>query len=240
MKKNIGKIIYITFMVLALISLIQSIYLKNLASVGLSALALIVLSLPNIIKKMFKLEMSLLLEVLLYIFIYSGIVLGSVYRLYDNFEMWDNILHYSSGILTSLIAYSLIYILGKKNNLSISLILIFCFSFSLMTGVIWEFIEFTCDNTIRGDMQKDSIVSSITTTIYKDRLSIKDIDYTIIYSKGKEYKIDNGYLDIGLTDTIKDLFANFLGAITYVLLLYYHLVKGKLKIMDKLEIKKAS
>lgn len=240
MKKNIGKITYTTFMVLTLISLIQSIYLKNLASVGLSAIALFTLSLPNIIKKIFKLEIPALLEVLLYIFIYAGIVLGSVYRLYDNFEMWDNILHYTSGILTSLIAYSLIYILGKKNNLSISLILIFCFSFSLMTGVIWEFIEFTCDNTIRGDMQKDTIVDSIATTIYKDRLSIKDIDYTIIYSKGQEYRIDNGYLDIGLFDTIKDLFANFLGAITYVILMYYHLAKNKLKFMNNLVIKKAS
>lgn len=239
MKKNIGKITYITFMVLTLASLIQNIYLKNLASIGLCAIALFTLSLPNIIKKIFKLEIPLLLEVLLYIFIYAGIVLGSVYKLYDNFEMWDNILHYTSGILTSLIAYSLIYILGKKNNLSISLILIFCFSFSLMTGVIWEFIEFTCDNTIRGDMQKDTIVNSIATTIYKDRLSIKDIDYTIIYSRGKEYKIDNGYLDIGLIDTIKDLFANFLGAITYVILMYYHLAKNKFKFMNNLVIKKA-
>lgn len=240
MKRNICIIAYITFMLLTLISLLQYIYLKDMACVGLCTITLLILSLPNLTKKLFKLEIPIVLEILLYIFIYGGIVLGSVYKLYDSFEMWDNILHYSSGILTSLLAYSLIYILGKKNNLSISLILIFCFSFSMMTGAIWEFIEFACDNTIKGDMQKDTIIDSITTTIYKDRLSIKDIDYTIIYSKGKEYKINNGYLDIGLIDTMKDLFANFLGTITYIVLLYYYLVKNKFKFINNLVIRKAS
>ena len=234
------KISYILFSLLTLGSLIQSIYLKDFGGAGLCVITLLTLNLPYLIQKLFKLEIPVFLEVLLYIFIYTGIVLGSVYKFYDTILMWDNILHYTAGFLASLAGYSLIYMLNKKCKFSISSILIFCFSFSMMIGIMWEFIEFSCDCIIKGDMQKDSIVDSITTTILGDKLSINDIDYTIIYSKDKEYRIDNGYLDIGLFDTMKDLFANFLGSITYLILIYYYLVKNKCKFIDKLVIKKAS
>lgn len=42
--------------------------------------------------------------------------------------------------------------------------------------------------------------------------AVKDIIKTQIYSKdGSVTTIENGYLDIGLIDTMKDLFVNFLG-----------------------------
>ncbi len=45
---------------------------------------------------------------------------------------------------------------------------------------------------------------------------VKDIIKTQIYSKdGSVTTIENGYLDIGLIDTMKDLFVNFLGAVVF-------------------------
>lgn len=42
---------------------------------------------------------------------------------------------------------------------------------------------------------------------------VKDIDKTIIYDKEGNILqvIENGYLDIGINDTMKDLFVNFVG-----------------------------
>ena len=75
------------------------------------------------------------------------------------------------------------------------------------------------------DMQKDEIVSVISSVEMNDNkvnvpFIINNIDYSIIYSLDEngnyvETKIDNGYLDIGLNDTMKDMFVNFIGACVF-------------------------
>ena len=39
--------------------------------------------------------------------------------------------------------------------------------------------------------------------------------------------IENGYLDIGINDTMKDLFVNFLGAIIFSIFGYFYLLNNK-------------
>lgn len=82
---------------------------------------------------------------------------------------------------------------------------------------ILKFFEFGADNFTKSDMQKDRVVtqiSSVAINANKENVPImvKDIVKTQIYSKdGSVTTIENGYLDIGLIDTMKDLFVNFLG-----------------------------
>ena len=74
-------------------------------------------------------------------------------------------------------------------------------------------------------MQKDEIISTVSSIALDEKKSnkpiiLKNIDKTVIYSKdddGKEIKtvINGGYLDIGLKDTMDDLFVNFLGAYSF-------------------------
>ena len=74
------------------------------------------------------------------------------------------------------------------------------------------------------DMQKDNYVDQINSvklsedgnTVYK----IKDIQQTTVtykdeHGKTKEYVMADGYLDIGILDTMKDLFVNFIGALVF-------------------------
>ena len=64
-----------------------------------------------------------------------------------------------------------------------------------------------------------------------DPVIINDINKTIIYSgDNKETVIQNGYLDIGINDTMKDLIVNFIGAIVFSVL-------GFLYIKDRDEYK---
>ena len=53
------------------------------------------------------------------------------------------------------------------------------------------------------------------------------IEYTVLYDKNDKelYKIEGGYLDIGLIDTMEDLIVNFVGAITFCLLWYFDIRK---------------
>ena len=77
-------------------------------------------------------------------------------------------------------------------------------------------------------MQKDRIVSEISSVMLnKDNenipIKVKDIERTEIYSKdGTATTIENGYLDIGLIDTMKDLFVNFIGAIVFSIIGFLH------------------
>lgn len=57
--------------------------------------------------------------------------------------------------------------------------------------------------------------------------------------KRRELDKINGYIDIGLHDTMSDLIVNFIGALVYCILGYLYIInKKKYKIIDKLIIKK--
>ena len=82
--------------------------------------------------------------------------------------------------------------------------------------------------------KKDRIVTKINTVKLseqeKEKISINDIQETIIIHKDKdgnivETKIENGYLDIGLNDTIKDLRVNFLGALIFSIFGFLYVIK---------------
>ena len=50
-----------------------------------------------------------------------------------------------------------------------------------------------------------------------------DIQETIVhYGGGETFTITGGYLDIGIVDTIKDLFVNFIGAIVFSTFGYFY------------------
>ena len=97
-------------------------------------------------------------------------------------------------------------------------------------GVLWEFFEYGSDRYLRYDMQKDFIVNSISTVALNKEnanipVKINGIDHTILYdADGNELAvIENGYLDIGIIDTMKDLFVNFIGAVAFSIIGYVYI-----------------
>ena len=89
-------------------------------------------------------------------------------------------------------------------------------------GVLWEFYEYGSDRLFHFDMQKDTIVTSISSVAINPNnenkvLTYKNIDKTVLYNQQNEpiLTIANGYLDLGLIDTMEDLFVNFIGALAF-------------------------
>ena len=79
-------------------------------------------------------------------------------------------------------------------------------------GVLWEFFEFGMDRLFHMDMQKDTIVHTISSVMLDP--TNKNIPITIdgitsVAVNGKDLGFD-GYLDIGLYDTMEDLLVNFI------------------------------
>ena len=83
--------------------------------------------------------------------------------------------------------------------------------------MLWEFFEFGMDWFFHSDMQKDTVVNAIYTveldpTRTNKVVAIKGIQDVLI--NGQSLGL-GGYLDIGLIDTMKDLFVNFIGAVVF-------------------------
>ena len=80
------------------------------------------------------------------------------------------------------------------------------------------------DKVLKYDMQKDKIVTSISSVALNPEgenvpVVIDDIVSTSIFyledGTLKGFRVDDGYLDIGLNDTMEDLLVNFVGAVTF-------------------------
>ena len=103
-------------------------------------------------------------------------------------------------------------------------------------GVMWEFWECGMDLFLGMDMQKDTIVHSISTVMLDPTggnrvVHIDNIKNTAI--NGMELGL-GGYLDIGLIDTMKDLFVNFIGAVVFSIIGFFYVKqRGKGKFANR-------
>ena len=201
-KKTI--LVYLILRLLVIFAMVSQILLGNIGNAALCILALILFTLPTIISEKFN--------------------IGEINNFYGIIPFWDTMLHTLNGFLCAGIGFSLVDLLNQNNkniNLTPLYVAIVAFCFSMTIGILWEFYEYSADHLFRLDMQKDTIVqniSSVELNPNKENIPIKvdNIEKTQIYSSdGTITTIEGGYLDLGLTDTIKDLFVNFIGAVVF-------------------------
>ena len=109
---------------------------------------------------------------------------------------------------------------------------IVAFCFSMTVGVLWEFFECAMDQLLFLDMQKDTVVNTISTVMLdptggnKPQIIRGITDVILVTDQGEISLGLGGYLDIGLLDTMKDLFVNFIGAVVFSIVGYFY-VKGR-------------
>lgn len=228
-------LVYLTLRALVILVMILQIFNRNFENVFLCLLTLILLIVPSFLQVELKIELPTALEIIILLFIFSAEILGEIQSFYILIPMWDTILHTLNGFLAAAIGFSLVDLLNNDDRLQFRLSPVFmalvAFCFSMTIGVVWEFFEFGMDTFMGTDMQKDTIVQSITTVMLDPTNSNIPITIDGIHSvavNGKELGF-NGYLDIGLIDTMEDLLVNFIGASTFSILGYFY-VKNTLKI----------
>lgn len=232
-KRKINLAIYFLLRVLVVICMIDQGLNGNWTNVALCVLTLLLFTLPTIITKNFHITLPEPLEIIVYLFIFSAEILGEIQNFYGIFANWDTMLHTLNGFLCAAIGFSLVDILNQNEefhiNMSPAFAALVAFSFSMTVGVIWEFGEYAVDRYFGKDMQKDKVVenfNSVKINEEKENVPIKveNITKTEIYAKGGEevITIENGYLDIGLNDTMKDLIVNFIGAFVFSVIGYLY------------------
>lgn len=220
-EKKSAIIIYFVLRILVIICAILSIVNGNYRHTFICILALVLFTLPTVAQKTLKFELPNTFEAIVYFFIFAAEILGDVNRFYVTVPHFDTILHTMNGFLCAAFGFALLDIIDRRSrkiDVTPLFIAIVAFSFSMTIGVLWEFFEYGGDQIFVADMQKDTIVSSFSTSKLDDskRVYVTDIVETQIKTKsGQTYVIKDGYLDIGINDTMKDLLVNMVGAIVF-------------------------
>ena len=241
-------VVYLLLRFLVILVMVRQIFLHNYWNAFLCILVLIQFLIPYFITKKLKIELPSIFEIIILLFIFSSEVLGEIQNFYGVFKHFDTVLHTLNGFLCAAVGFSLIDLCNnnsEKFNLSPLYLTIVAFCFSMTIGVLWEFLEYSIDKVMLSDMQKDKLVTKISSVWLnpddKNKAIIVDnINKTIIYSDSGETVIEGGYLDLGLNDTMKDLIVNFVGAVVFSIFGYLYVInRDKYKIAEKFMPKKS-
>lgn len=241
---KISLIILVLVWLISLGALIHSFILGDWLKIGLSSAALVLYLVPFVLYVAFKITLPEFLEISLYLFVFAGLIIGEVFAIYGPFPYWDIILHTLSGFLLASVGFM---IAGAMNHRKLAkrFILLFALCFSITLGSMWECVEFSFDQLTRTDAQKDTHIHNISTiTLQRDGgsnpIKINDIQTTDLHlANGETVTIDEGFLDIGLIDTMKDIFIDAVGASIFCIFgLFYLKDKHKFKFIDNLVVKR--
>ena len=229
--------VYIILRLVVVAILVSSILRGEYENAAICLLVLFLFLLPLFVQKNFGIELPSTLEIIILVFIFASEILGELGCFFINVPNWDSILHTTTGFLCAAFGFALIDILNRNDKIKFQLSPIYvalaAFCFSMTIGVLWEFFEFGMDRLFHMDMQKDTVVNAITSVMLDPTNSNTPITIDGIHSvavNGNDLGFD-GYLDIGLYDTMEDLFVNFIGAVTFSVIGYFyikHRGKGKL------------
>ncbi|MCL5458757.1 hypothetical protein M3M33_08835 [Loigolactobacillus coryniformis] len=232
---KIVTLLYALYRLIVIVMLGSSLYRQQWSHVALLVLTLILFTLPYIIETYLHINIPSLLELIVISFIFSSTILGELSDFYGYIPIWDTALHTLNGFLAAGVGFSLIYLLNENTTilkLTPLFIAVTTFCFSMTVGVAWEFVEFSADRWLNMDMQKDRIVRRVNSVDLGSRdntvVQLQDIQRTVIDSKTADGKkittvINNGYLDVGVVDTMKDLFVNFIGALFFSIFGYLYI-----------------
>lgn len=220
---------YWVFMVLRtliLVAIVNHILKGDYHSAFTCCIAMVLLFVPSIFQVKFQIEIPKGMEITILCFIYAAVILGEINAFYIAIPFWDTMLHTLNGFLCAAVGLSLVSLLNDNQKIAFHLspfyLAVTAFCFSMTVGVMWEFCECFADLYLGTDAQKDWIVNSFQsvkldptdTNIAVPVTGVTDV--ILVFQDGSKQALGlGGYLDIGIIDTMKDLFVNFIGAVMF-------------------------
>lgn len=231
-KKPVVSTVYFFLRFSVILVMVAQFFNRNFENVFLCFLTLILFLLPTVFERQLKIDLPDTLEIIIMLFIYAAEILGEIQAFYTTFPYWDTMLHTLNGFLCAAIGFCLVDLFNRSEHFSLSLspffMAIVAFCFSMTIGVLWEFFECSMDRFFLLDMQKDTVLNTISSVMLdptggNHTVILKNITDVIVISDGKEIPLGlGGYLDVGIYDTMKDLFVNFIGAVVFSVIGYLY------------------
>ncbi len=240
---------YIILRSIVILILIRSIWAGRYDNAIVCVYVLVLYVLPQFIENRMNIEIPSILEIVIFVFVFLAEILGELESFFLKVTFWDTMLHTTAGFLLAAVGFSLVNLLNSSEKIKFQLspvyLAVVAFCFSMTMGVLWEFFEFAADRLLLLDMQKDTILSRISTVDLDPTLSntpviisgIKDV--VLELSDGSTYRLGlGGYLDIGIYDTMEDLFVNFIGAVVFSVIAYFEVKSEKRPLTTALALHK--
>ena len=240
--KKLVLTVYVVLRFLVFATMVLQIFNGDYQSVLVCILTLVLFMLPSMLERRLHIDMPDTLEIVILLFIFAAEILGEIREFYVLVPHWDTALHTINGFLFAAIGFLVVNLLNENKRVSMSLspfyVAVAAFCFSMTIGILWEFFEWGMDIWFHTDMQKDTIVSTISTiAIHPDHantaIQVGGIaDTILVFEDGTQRSLAlGGYLDIGLHDTMKDLLVNLVGALIFSVLGYFYVKsRGKGKV----------
>ena len=228
-KKPVVSVVYLLLRITVIAVMVLQFLNQNFENVFLCLLTLLLFLMPTILERQLQIDFPNTMEIIIMLFIFAAEILGEIRSYYTIFPYWDTMLHTTTGFLCAATGFALIDILNRNSHIKFTLspvyVALVAFCFSMTVGVLWEFFEFGADRLLHWDMQKDTVVQSVTSVMLDP--TNKNIPVTIsgiesVVVNGQELGL-GGYLDIGLYDTMEDLFVNFIGAVVFSVIGYFYI-----------------
>ena len=237
-KHKVVSAVYLILRLAVIVIMIPEIFNRNYNNVFLCLLTLVLFMIPSFVERKIKIVVPGLLEIIILLFIFAAEILGELREYYLTFPYWDTMLHTINGFLCAAIGFALIDILNDSEKISFNVSPLFAavcaFCFSMTVGVLWEFFEYFMDIVFHTDMQKDDIINTVSSVLFhpEGRNISQTITVETMTLNGMTF---NGYIDIGLRDTMQDMFVNFIGAVVFSVIGYFYVRKrGKNRLLEGL------
>lgn len=240
--KKLVVAVYIVLRLLVLVTMAFQLVRGDLQNVFICLLTLVLFMLPSFFERRLHIDLPDALEIVILLFIFCSQILGEIQELYILIPQWDTILHTINGFLFAAIGFSIINIFNENKRTALSMspmyMAIAAFCFSMTIGVLWEFFEWGMDSVFSLDMQKDTVLQTVSSvTLHpqgrNEPVVVQGIqDVIVVLSDGSQRPLGlGGYLDVGLQDTMYDLLVNLMGAVVFSIFGFYYVKtrgKGKL------------
>ncbi len=192
---------------------------------ALAAVTVLLLLLPEAAERIGRRRLSLPFYILC-LFYALGAMLGHSYKLYYKVLRWDELLHLLGGFLFALVGFELARSVIGAGKYQLWFSALFGLCFSMAIALAWELFEYSMDTFFGMDMQNDTVVHSIVSYQLGPEMGMTggfaEIHHVVI--DGTPLALD-GYLDVGLHDTMADSLVETLGAVLAVIC--YAVSKGK-------------
>ena len=221
-KRNVA-VVYWLLRLSVIAIMVAQFFNHNFENVFLCVLTLVLLLMPTIMERRLKIDLPNALEIIIMLFIYAAEIMGEIHAFYTTYRGWDTMLHTMNGFLCAALGFCLVDLFDRSEKSSLSLppkyMAIVAFCFSMTVGVLWEFFECAMDQLLLLDMQKDTVVNTISTVMLdptggnKPQIIRGITDVILVTDQGEISLGLGGYLDIGLLDTMKDMFVSFTGQV---------------------------
>lgn len=111
-----------------------------------SLLGLGLLLLPWLFEKYTAIQLGTRIPLIYYLFTFTTVIIGSAFGGYGFIPYWDKLLHFTSGLLITMLGLIVYHLLAPTKEpltpLTLPVALAFSFAFSMACAAIWEIYEY--------------------------------------------------------------------------------------------------